>query len=87
MRSPIWASLHPVRPIERVRDINLHVPILPQQTRLSVEKILSQPKWGIMGKEYLDRQDKPLREEYREVDERPMRVAVDSMPWSGGQSL
>lgn len=40
-----------------------------------------------MAKEYLDRQDRPLREEYREVDERPMRVAVDSMPWSGGQSL
>ena len=48
-----------------------------------------------MGKEYDNRQDKPLREQYwvervepvfRDTLER-MNVSVGPMPWSGGQSL
>lgn len=43
-----------------------------------------------MTKEYSDRQDKPLREEYYSelgFEDQPLRVVVDSMPWSGGQAL
>lgn len=38
-------------------------------------------------KEYLDRQDKPLRVECEPVPVELPIVVAGSMPWSGGQSL